>query len=219
LPTQRVVYLHGFASSPQSTKARFFSAKLSHEGFAVEVPDLAAGDFEHLTISGQLRIVERLLAAGPAVLFGSSMGGYLAALCAARHPSQVEKVVLLAPAFGFHDLWTREVGQEKLESWRKNGTIPTFHYGEGKEMSLAYDLMEDAARFEAFPDIRQPGLLFHGVDDPLVPIAQSRTYVASHLNIHLLEFRSGHELTDVLDDMWAASRDFLLGGGSSLLLG
>jgi hypothetical protein len=213
LPSQRVIYLHGFASSPQSRKAQFFAEKLRNEGFAVEVPDLAAGDFEHLTISGQLVIAERLVAAGPAVVIGSSMGGYLAALCAARHPDQVRKVILLAPAFGFHEIWRKELGQEKLEAWRKNGTMPTFHYGEGREMPLAFGLMEDAERFEPFPEIRQPGLIFHGVDDPLVPIAQSRSYAANRPNIRLLEFKSGHELTDVLDDMWLAAREFVLGGG------
>ena len=178
----------------------------------METPDLAAGDFEHLTLSGQLQIVEKLLAAGPAVLFGSSMGGYLAALAAAGRPSQVERVVLLAPSFGFYDLWQKELGQEKLETWRKNGTISVFHYGEGRELPLAFGLMEDARRFEAFPEIRQPGLLFHGLDDPLVPIEQSRRYVASRPNLHLMELKSGHELTDVLDDMWKAARGFLLEG-------
>jgi hypothetical protein len=173
---------------------------------------LAAGDFEHLTVSGQLAIVEKLLTAGPAILFGSSMGGYLAALAAARQPEAVRKVVLLAPAFGFHDLWTREVGPEKLETWRKNGTISVFHYGEGRELPLSYRLMEDAAQFEAFPEIRQPGLLFHGVNDPLVPIDQSRRYALGHPNIHFLEFRSGHELTDVLEEMWTATEEFFAGG-------
>jgi len=191
----------------------FFAEKLSEEGFSVEIPDLAAGDFEHLTISGQLRIVETLLAKnGPTILFGSSMGGYLAALAAERQPGQVRKVVLLAPAFGFYALWMKEIGQEKLETWRKNGTIPVFHYGEGRELPLAFDLMEDGARFEAFPEIRQPGLLLHGVDDPLVPVEQSRRYVANRTNIRLVEFRSGHELTDVLDDVWKAAKQFLLGG-------
>lgn len=215
MSSQHVIYLHGFASSPSSRKAQFFGEKLSHEGFTVDTPDLAAGDFEHLTLSGQLQILEKLLSAGPVVLFGSSMGGYLAALAAARHPDQIQKVILLAPAFGFYDLWKKEVGQEKLETWRKNGTISVFHYGEGRELPLAFHLMEDAAQFEAFPEIRQPGLLFHGVDDPLVPIEQSRRYAASRPNIHLLEFRSGHELTDVLDDMWKAARTFLLDGSRS----
>ncbi len=207
----RVIYLHGFASGPKSRKALFFAGKLAEANFSVEIPDLAAGDFEHLTISGQLRIVETLLDGGPAILFGSSMGGYLAALAAARRPERVSKLVLLAPAFRFHDLWTKEIGRKQLEIWRKNLTISVFHYGEGKDLPLAFGLMEDAAQFEAFPDIRQPALLFHGVDDPLVPVEQSRRYVAKRPNIHLVEFKSGHELTDVLDDMWLAARPFLLG--------
>jgi pimeloyl-ACP methyl ester carboxylesterase len=200
--------LHGFASSPESRKARFFAQKLSHEGFSVDIPDLAAGDFEHLTISGQLEIVARHAANLPVILIGSSLGGYLAALFAARHP-EVTKVVMLAPAFGFHDLWTATLGSEKLRMWRENGSIPVFHYGYGKEMPLAFDLMEDASRFEAFPDFRQPGLILHGLDDPVVPITGSRRF-ENRANIRLLEFRSGHELTDVLDDMWQPTRDFLL---------
>jgi hypothetical protein len=212
LPSQRVIYLHGFASSPQSRKAQFFADQLRGERFRVEIPDLAGGDFEHLTVTGQLAIVAQLLEnGGPAILIGSSLGGYLAALSAARHPEQVERVILLAPAFGFYELWTRDLGQERLKSWRKNGSIPVFHYGEGREMPLAFDLMEDAAKFEGFPEIRQPGLLFHGVDDPVVPIVNSRRYAGSLPNIHLVELRSGHELTDVLDNMWRATRDFLLG--------
>ena len=209
---RRVVYLHGFASSPQSRKARFFAERLGAEGFTVEIPDLAKGDFEHLTLSGQLRLVEGLLKDGPAILIGSSLGGYLSALSAARHP-EVEKVILLAPAFGFYDLWKVEMGEERFKSWRENGAIPVFHYGEGRELPLSFDLMEDAASYESFPDFGQPALIFHGVDDPVVPVGHSRRYAGDRPNIHLLEFRSGHELTDVLDDMWLSAREFLLADG------
>ncbi len=212
--SQHVIYLHGFASSPQSRKAQFFRERLLGEGFSVEIPDLACGDFKNLTVSGQLRIVEQLLAEGPATLIGSSMGGYLAALSAVRCRENVEKVILLAPAFGLHALWTQELGQEKLATWRNNGTIPVFHYGEGKELPLAFNLMEDAAQYEPSPDIRQPGLIFHGLNDPVVPVGCSRSYAANRPNIQLLEFRSGHELTDVLDDMWMATRDFMVAGRS-----
>jgi pimeloyl-ACP methyl ester carboxylesterase len=208
---RRVIYLHGFASSPQSRKARFFAEKLAADGFEVEIPDLAAGDFRHLTIGGQRRLVDGLLKKGPAILIGSSLGGYLAALSAAGN-SQVQKVILLAPAFGFYDLWRAEMGEENFQIWRENGTISIFHYGEGKEMPLGFDLVEDASQYEGFPDFRQPGLIFHGLDDSVVPIARSRQFATGRENIHLLEFRSSHELTDVLDDMWPAAREFLLAG-------
>ena len=57
----RIIYLHGFASGPSSGKARFFVDRLEKLGTTVEVPDLAAGDFEHLTITGQLQLMERLI--------------------------------------------------------------------------------------------------------------------------------------------------------------
>ena len=42
-------------------------------------------------------------------------------------------------------------------------------------------------------------------------LAEATEYAAKQPNIQLLEFASGHELTDVLDEMWTASRKFLLG--------
>ena len=50
----RVVYLHGFASSPQSSKAKFFAGKFAEAGVAFEAPRLDDGEFRNLTISGQM---------------------------------------------------------------------------------------------------------------------------------------------------------------------
>ena len=48
----------------------------------MEIPILDEGRFEELTISGQLRVIERAVGGQPAILMGSSLGGYLAALYA-----------------------------------------------------------------------------------------------------------------------------------------
>ncbi len=115
----RVLYLHGFASSPGSRKASFFAERLARLGFEVDVPDLAEGDFKGLTISGQLRAVERLARNERMILIGSSLGGYVASLYAARHP-EVQSLILLAPAFRFFELWRSELRSgeqmEKLAS-------------------------------------------------------------------------------------------------------
>ncbi len=104
-----IVYLHGFGSSPESTKARFFGARFREHGISINIPDLAEGDFEHLTISKQLDVVGRAAGGRPVVLMGSSMGGYLAALYAVRH-LEVQSVVLLAPAFAFASRWEEWLG-------------------------------------------------------------------------------------------------------------
>src|SRR5215831_9582172 len=116
----RILYLHGFASGDSSSKARFFRESLERAGAAVVVPDLAQGDFEHLTITGQLGVVDEIVGSQPAALIGSSMGGYLAALYAARHTA-ITRLVLLAPAFGFARRWPERLGAGAVESWRRSG--------------------------------------------------------------------------------------------------
>src|SRR5450755_2881977 len=113
----RIVYLHGFASSPQSNKARFFAERFREVGAPFIAPQLDEGNFEGLTISGQMRVVEKAAAGEAVVLVGSSLGGYLAALYAARHP-EVEKLVLLAPAFQFPTRWRARYSAMDLELWR-----------------------------------------------------------------------------------------------------
>src|SRR4051812_28664566 len=122
-PGLSVLYLHGFASSPLSRKARFLGERFAELGIRFDAPELAGGDFFHLTISKQLQVV-RAAAEGtrPLMIIGSSLGGYLAALYAAAH--NVKQVVLLAPAFGFHDLWVKRLGPEDTGRSRGFGGPP-----------------------------------------------------------------------------------------------
>ena len=204
----KTIYLHGFASSPASTKAGFFRDRLAAAGVEVLAPDLAQGDFEHLTITGQLRVVESL-AGGEAVrLIGSSMGGYLAALYAARHP-ETERVVLMAPAFGFAGRWPESLGAEKLEEWRRTGWMEVFHYALGQNTRIHYALIEDGQRYEDFPSVTQPALVFHGRNDSVVPARLSEEFARGRPNVILRLLESGHELTDVTSRMWVETSEFL----------
>jgi len=201
-----VVYLHGFASSPLSSKAQFFRRKFAACGVPMEIPQLDEGRFEELTISGQLRVIERAVGERPAILMGSSLGGYLAALYAARHPPQIERMVLLAPAFQFPRRWRERYSHE---DWKREGSVPVFHYGEGRERRLGYPFAEDAAQYEDEPQFPQPALIFHGVQDNVVPAGISSAYAARHPNVELVLLESGHELTDVLEPMWLRTSSYL----------
>jgi pimeloyl-ACP methyl ester carboxylesterase len=208
----RILYLHGFASSPSSSKARHFRKRLEDAGARVDIPDLAAGDFEHLTITGQLAVVERAAAGDPISLIGSSMGGYLAALYAARYP-EVVRAVLLAPAFGFARRWAESLGPARVEEWRRTGAMYVHDYGEDRDRKLGCQLIDDGASYEDYPDFRQPALIFHGAHDDVVPARYSEHFAATHPNARLELVDSGHQLLDVLDDITPRIVEFLKKNG------
>jgi len=187
-----------------------FAERLLALGVEVEIPDLECGDFRGLTVTKMLRIVEQKIADGPVVLMGSSLGGYVAALFAFLHPGQVQKLVLLAPAFGFADRWLAELGVEAAQGWRQTGALKLPHYGRGEEAEIGWGLIEDAMRYPANPPCEQPVLVFHGLNDEVVPVAAARLWCASREGARLVELASGHELTDVFEPMWAEARPFIL---------
>jgi hypothetical protein len=202
------VYLHGFASSPQSSKAQYFRTQMAGRGLDLVIPALDEGDFEHLTLSRQLGVVERAVGSERCILFGSSMGGYLAALYAQSH-AEVERVVLLAPAFDFARRWAERLGPEQMELWKRQGWMNVFHYGEGRERQVGYELFEDALQYPAYPEVKQPALVLHGVRDDVVPPERSKRFAEMRPNATLRFFESGHELTNVTAEMWRESEQFL----------
>jgi pimeloyl-ACP methyl ester carboxylesterase len=205
----KVVYLHGFASSPQSSKARFFAERFEVMGVPFIAPELDQGNFEALTISGQLDVVAKTVRDERVIMMGSSLGGYLAALFAARCVEQVSKLVLLAPAFQFPTRWRARYSAEQLERWKEQGTIPFFHYGYKEERGLGYQIVEDAAQYEDEPAFPQPALVLHGRRDEVVPVTVSEAFAEGHPNVTLKVLESGHELTDVLEQMWRETAAFL----------
>jgi uncharacterized protein len=205
----QVIYLHGFASSPSSRKARFFQERFDALGVPFHAPALDGGDFRNLTLTAQLALVENVLPAKGTLLVGSSLGGYLAALLAAEHP-EIERLILMAPAFNLYERWTSQMTPQQLADWERDQEVPVFHYGAGREMPIGYQFIQDAKRYEPFPPFSQPALLFHGIGDTVVPIEFSVSYAGVHPNVELIRMTSGHELTDVLEPIWQETERFLL---------
>lgn len=204
----RVVYLHGFASGPPSTKAQFFRRRFEERGVACEVPQLDRGDFEGLTITGQLGVIDRAVEGDRVTLVGSSLGGYVAALYAARHKN-IERLVLLAPAFQFPSRWKARYSEADLAEWKRTGSRGFFHYSFKADRQLGYGFVDDALQYEDEPDFPQPALILHGVDDVVVPPEASEQFAVNHPNAALKLVKSGHELTDVLEQLWAETAMFL----------
>ena len=207
---QTFIYLHGFASSPQSAKADYLLERFSSVQIPLQIPDLNQGDFSHLTITRQLRQVEAEFPAPPmpVTLIGSSLGGWISTILAQRQ-QQCTSLVLLAPAFQFLSHWLPRLGEPLLKQWKTEGYLSVYHYGEKRSLPLSYEFITDAQNYQDFECARPiPTLILHGRYDEVIPIESSRAFCSERSWVKLIELESDHALGNVLPKIWQAIQHF-----------
>jgi uncharacterized protein len=207
-----LIYLHGFASCPESAKAIYLVDKLATLELFLQVPDLNQADFSNLTITRQIEQVAKLLpsTAAPVTLIGSSLGGLTAAWLGQKY-SSVQRLVLLAPAFDFLNHWLPKLGDAQIQEWQASGFFPVYHYGEKHLIPLDYKFVEDAHQYQEVQLLRPvPTLILHGRQDQVIPIKASQDYASVRPWVKLIELESDHALIDVMSIIWSEIKLFCL---------
>jgi pimeloyl-ACP methyl ester carboxylesterase len=213
---QAIFYLHGFASSPLSTKVGFFTERLREFGIDVRCPDFNQPDFTTLTMTrmleqlrGELDAVDRGRS-GPVTVMGSSLGGTLAVLAAEQFAPQIDRLVLLAPAVMFAKPGHHLLPPERIEEWRRRDELPFFHYGHNLERPLAFAFYEDSLRHDAFnARFNQPALAFQGLRDASVDYRTVEAFARTRPNVTLSLLDDDHQLIASLPRIWTDVRAFL----------
>jgi hypothetical protein len=208
-----VLYLHGFASSPQSTKATYLAERCQRHGLTLRAPDFNQPDFSTLTLT---RMLDQLdgelppLGGTPVTLVGSSLGGALAVLAAKRFGPRVGHLVLLAPAVMFAKPGHHLLPPERLDDWRRLGAIPFFHYADRVERPLNYTFYEDSARYDPFTTVfAQPAIVFQGVRDRAVDPEIVKDFADARRNVSLTLLEDDHSLVVSLPRIWDGMSRFL----------
>jgi pimeloyl-ACP methyl ester carboxylesterase len=180
-----VVWLGGFRSDMRATKATALDEWAAREGRAFLRFDYSGhgesgGDFTAGTISRWLEEALAVIAAktrGPAVLVGSSMGGWLALLAALRlraeRPDHAPAgLVLIAPAVDFTErLMWKAFPADARRQIETNGVFlrPSLS---GEPYPITRGLIEDGRRHLLLGGSIEPGCPVHilqGMEDPDVP--------------------------------------------------
>jgi hypothetical protein len=210
----QVLYLHGFASSPESSKATFLARKFAERGISMIVPDLNAPDFSTLTVTRMLQQVRTALAAhaDPFVIIGSSLGGFVAVQAALEHPSRVTRLVLLAPALDFDGNRLSELGDRGLSAWKSSNQLMVFHYGKGRMVPVHYDLYADALGYNALEaQLSQPVQVFQGRFDTAVNPETVERWATTRANVELQMLDDDHQLLKSLNGIWQEMERFVFG--------
>lgn len=207
-----VLYLHGFASSPDSTKARFFRERLGRRGVTLAAPDFNEPDFTTLTMSRMLeQLAQTIDGVGvPVTLMGSSLGAALAVLGAARLGAAVERLVLLAPAVMFAKPGHSLLPLEHIAEWERRGALAFFHYAYNEERLLNVEFYRDSLQHDPFEvAFGQPTLIFQGLRDSVVDAGTVEAFARGRTNVTLSLQDDDHQLLASLPAMGDAVEDFL----------
>ena len=188
-----LVWLGGFKSDMKGTKAEALDRWAAEEGRACLRFDYSghgesSGEFRDGTIGRWLEeslAVYTQFAKGPQVLIGSSMGGWIALLLAARlrglkdlaprapQNSSLAGMVLIAPAVDFTEelMWKQFSPAIKRDIETKGEWIRPSDYAAGG-YPITRGLIEDGRKHLMLGHLIEPGCPVHilqGVQDPDVP--------------------------------------------------
>jgi pimeloyl-ACP methyl ester carboxylesterase len=171
------VYLHGLGSVRAGEKSEALLAKARREGRAFARFDFrghgsSSGTLEHTLLSDLIEDAETVLrAVGPSVVVGSSLGGLVAAWTAARlarsRPELVERLLLIAPAFGY------------VPRMRARADPLLLRLADGREFHLDQKYLDDAGHYDEVAlarSLAMPVLVVHGEHDDVVPVSVSREF-------------------------------------------
>lgn len=173
-----ILFLPGYASDMDGTKAVAIDAFAEAKGvgmlrFDYSGTGSSGGAFEDGTLGGWLDEALHFLDTqldGPAVVVGSSMGGWLALLMARERPDRVAAVVGIAAAADFTDWGYSESEKARLrEAGRLEQANP---YGPEPQLTtVGFWESGEALRLLDSPiPIDCPVRLVHGDSDPDVPL-------------------------------------------------
>ncbi len=193
----RIVYFHGFASNPLSAKGQALGRLLDDAAGDYRIPDLQGDDFTAMTMESILARAEAASQGdGPLLVIGSSLGGYVAALLAARRrlPGLIG-LALVAPAFHFPDRWRERLGEAGVARWQREGSLPFFHHGAERELPLGVAFYHSCLALPGVPgEAGVPVAIVHGRADETVDWRGSLAYAQSHPQVELHLVSGDHRL-------------------------
>jgi pimeloyl-ACP methyl ester carboxylesterase len=210
----RWLYLHGFASGPDSAKGVALAEHYARQGIHLQRLNLRRPSLEQLRVSAMMREVREAMGSerDRAVLFGSSLGG-LTACRVAEEDARVCALVLLAPALRGLEQMRRRVGEQGMRQWEENGWLEIQDYAERRPARVDFGFVQDLeavdSRSGGWPEVRVPTLIIHGRQDETCDLQVSRQWARGKRHVRLVEVEDGHELVASLERIAAEADDFL----------
>ncbi len=221
-----VVFLGGYASDMEGTKAQYLAQKCAESGLSFVRFDYrgcgqSPGKFTDGTIGlwreDTLAVLDQLTQ-GPQIIVGSSMGGWLGLLLASSRPERIKAFIgiAVAPDFSEELVW-KNLTDKQRETLLRDGEIYDEDAPPDFRIPMTLKLIEDARAHLVFSSpcpIACPVRLLQGMRDKEVPYTYAER-IAKHIasdDVQITLIKNGdHRLStpENLDMLWQMVAGFI----------
>jgi pimeloyl-ACP methyl ester carboxylesterase len=190
---RQILFLTGFLSKRWGNKSKALAQWCEEQGWGFCCYDVrgfgdSEGTFTDYTLSDWMadaRAVISMLKNGPQglTIVGNSLGGWIAWLMAQEF-EEVERLILIAPAFNMMGVRAESISAERRHHWHSAGWMPWDDDPLHKDWPLSWKWVEESqAYWKRSLDRLRPvkTTIFHGLDDDVILPGGSRQFVAQLL--------------------------------------
>jgi len=176
---RQILFITGFLSKRWGNKSKALAQWCQGKGWGFCCYDVrgfgeSEGSFIDYTLSDWIadaRLVLNLLSDGPPItIVGNSLGSWIAWLMAQEF-EQIERLVLIAPAFNMMGVRARTISEERRHAWLTAGWMPWDDDELHRDFPIAWQWVEESEAYwkTSFDHLRKvKTTILHGLQDTAI---------------------------------------------------
>jgi pimeloyl-ACP methyl ester carboxylesterase len=185
---RQILFITGFLSKRWGNKSKALAQWCEEKGWGFCCYDVrgfgeSEGSFADYTLSDWItdaRLVLDSLKNGPPItIVGNSLGGWIAWLMAQEF-QEIERLILIAPAFNMMGVRARSISEERRQTWLASGWMPWDDEPAHKDRPLSWKWVEESEAYwkTTFDRLRPVNTtILHGLQDTAILPGGSSEFV------------------------------------------
>ena len=186
---RQMLFITGFLSKRWGNKSKTLAQWCEERGWGFCCYDVrgfgdSEGTFIDYTLSDWMADARAVISMvkgepGRLTIVGNSLGGWIAWLMA-QELEQVERLILIAPAFNMMGIRAKSISHERRDHWRSAGWMPWDDDPVHKDWSLSWKWVQESEAYwkKSFDRVRPvKTMILHGLGDHVILPEGSRLFV------------------------------------------
>jgi uncharacterized protein len=185
---RQILFITGFLSKRWGNKSKALAQWCEEKGWGYCGYDVrgfgeSEGTFTDYTLSDWIadgRLVLNTLKTGaPITIVGNSLGGWIAWLMAQEF-QEIERLILVAPAFNMMGVRAKSISPERCHEWHRTGWMPWDDEPAHRDFPLAWKWVEESEAYWkiSFDRLRLVNTtILHGLQDTVILPGGSSMFV------------------------------------------